>query len=327
MKTFEEWLKDNFSDVIDLWQKEQNQQVKPNEENWVVHLSRRSDKPFLTAEPECFWGMIESENYAKSKLFVGSKEQCVEWCRLRQKFSEVIKAWEDGKEIQVKAFTGLWYSASNPTWEVDTEYRVKLEEKEETKDEDKMNPIQEKKMRRYNLNLGDWDELKEMAVKMFKGIATLNERFAKKISEDEFVTQDDWKEMNGLWQTFNYTNDDKKFCKEDLHHLFTDDLDEEFVEIEAEEAEEKKKWRPYINSVEMIADFIARFKVDCPPYCEPSIWVKEKKTDSRHLVTSFVPNSNDGSYVVLFDYTCDLDELFNEYTYLDGSPLGMEMKE
>lgn len=88
-----------------------------------------------------------------------------------------------------------------------------------------------------------------------------------------------------------------------------------------------KKYRPYINSVEMIADFIARFKADCPPYEEPSIWVKNKADDSKHLVTSFVPNSSDGSYVVLFDYTCNLDELFNEYIYLDGTPCGMEVKE
>lgn len=103
--------------------------VKP-EENWVVHLSRRSDKPFLTAEPECFWDMIESENYAKSKIFVGSKEQCIEWYQARQKFAEVIKAFEDGKTIQVRDnITNEWVDCVvAPEWCCDCEYRVKPNE-------------------------------------------------------------------------------------------------------------------------------------------------------------------------------------------------------
>lgn len=86
-------------------------------------------------------------------------------------------------------------------------------------------------------------------------------------------------------------------------------------------------YRPYESSTEMIVDFIDRFKVNCPQYAEPLIWVKSKADDSRHLVTSFVPNFDDGSYVVLFEYTCGLDELFDNYTYLDGSHVGMEVKE
>lgn len=86
-----------------------------------------------------------------------------------------------------------------------------------------------------------------------------------------------------------------------------------------------KKWRPYKSSAEMIMDFIDRFKVNCPSYAEPLVWVKDKATDARHLVTSFVPDSDDNdSYVELFESTFNFDELFKYYTYLDGSPCGME---
>lgn len=295
--------------------------IKPEDEKWIAYLARSSmGTCYLTACREDRWEPVQKDYGAKTKLFIGSESEVEEWYKARQKFAGVIKAWEDGKQIQLRrtCFSD-WINVSDPLWDVHLEYRVKPEE--ETKD--KVNPIREKKMRRYNLNLGDWDELKEMAVKMFKGIAALNERFAEKISEGEFVTQDDWKMMNDLWQTFNYTNDDKKLCKDDLHHLFTEgDPDEEFVEIKAEEAKDKKKLRPYINSAEMIADFIDRFKVECPPYCEPFVWVKGKETGTKFLIFAFYETFikfNDDEPVMF-------EELFDCYTYLDGSSCGMEVK-
>ena len=91
---------------------------------------------------------------------------------------------------------------------------------------------------------------------------------------------------------------------------------------------EEKTWRPYESAAEMIVDFIDRFNAKCPSYCEPLVWVKDKATDARHLVTSFVPDSdNNDSYVVLLNSTFYFDELFKYYTYLDGSPCGMEVKE
>lgn len=82
-----------------------------------------------------------------------------------------------------------------------------------------------------------------------------------------------------------------------------------------------KKWRPYESSAEMICDFIDRFKVKCPSYCEPLVWVKTKDNDSRFLLTGF------GKKVSVDGVSYSLDELLKYYVYLDGSPVGMEVKE
>ena len=94
-------------------------------------------------------------------------------------------------------------------------------------------------------------------------------------------------------------------------------------QVEEVKSEEKKMWRPYINSAEMIMDFFDRFKVNCPSYCEPLIWVKGKETDSKFLIFAF--------YETFIKFNDDeplmFKELFTDYTYLDGSPCGMEVSE
>ena len=84
----------------------------------------------------------------------------------------------------------------------------------------------------------------------------------------------------------------------------------------------EKKYRPYESSAEMIVDFIDRFKVKCPSYCEPLIWVKNKIIDfNRFLVWGFrVSDVSVGGSTVAYDL------LFERYVYLDGSPVGMEAK-
>lgn len=86
---------------------------------------------------------------------------------------------------------------------------------------------------------------------------------------------------------------------------------------------EKKKYRPYKDANEMIEDFMVRFKVNCPSYAEPLVWVKGKHTDTRFLILAF--------YETFIKFNDDepfmFKELFEGYTYLDGSPCGMEVKE
>ena len=88
--------------------------------------------------------------------------------------------------------------------------------------------------------------------------------------------------------------------------------------------EEKKQYRPYESSAEMIADFIARFKVNCPPYCKPLIWVRLKVDKRERLIVAYGDN-----FVEIGNKTkaVTLQHLFEQYEYLDGSPVGMEMKE
>ena len=67
----------------------------------------------------------------------------------------------------------------------------------------------------------------------------------------------------------------------------------------------------------MIEDFANRFKVSCPSYAEPLIWIKDKQLDCRYLITAFMPFDVEiGSLLYKFK------QLFDEYTYLDGSPCG-----
>ena len=44
------------------------------------------------------------------------------------KHAEVIKAWADGAEIQIKDF-GRWFRVDDPTWNENREYRIKPAEK------------------------------------------------------------------------------------------------------------------------------------------------------------------------------------------------------
>lgn len=83
-----------------------------------------------------------------------------------------------------------------------------------------------------------------------------------------------------------------------------------------------KKYRPYESSAEMVKDFVNRFKVKYPSYAKPLIWVGLKQRDCWFLITGIF------SYSVKIDGTlCMLENLFNSYTYLDGSPVGVEVKE
>lgn len=105
--------------------------VKLEEEKWIVYLCRSGLKPYLTSYAESQWEFVQKEFGAKTKLFVGTDAECVAWYKSRQKFTDVIKAWEDGKQVQfnhAKAGTG-WCPASSPTWNLDFDYRTKPADK------------------------------------------------------------------------------------------------------------------------------------------------------------------------------------------------------
>ena len=80
-------------------------------------------------------------------------------------------------------------------------------------------------------------------------------------------------------------------------------------------------YRPYNDTEEMIADYKERFKVSkMPPFCMPFIWVKDKPaflTVCTHLIVE-----NFEHVVRLGNSTVHLQNLFDNYTYLDGSPCG-----
>ena len=80
----------------------------------------------------------------------------------------------------------------------------------------------------------------------------------------------------------------------------------------------KPKRRPYINTAEMIDDFKKRFGAKkVPPYANPLIWICDSKRRDELLVLGFCEY---GSMVRLSNKMVGVYELYENYTYLDGSP-------
>lgn len=118
--------------VTPKWSDVREYRVKPAEApKWIAYLARQQNGCcYLTACREDKWEAARDDCGAKTKLFVSSKDKAKEWCQSRQKFAEVIKAFEDGKAVQFRhSETEPWRDVDNPLWYDDCEYRVKLEEK------------------------------------------------------------------------------------------------------------------------------------------------------------------------------------------------------
>lgn len=87
----------------------------------------------------------------------------------------------------------------------------------------------------------------------------------------------------------------------------------------------EKKLRPYMDTDEMIEDFEKRFNVNVQPYEMPLIWVKTKGADKKYLIVRFASALTICHNVEV--YTPTLEDLVEGYTYLDGSPCGIEEEE
>ena len=88
--------------------------------------------------------------------------------------------------------------------------------------------------------------------------------------------------------------------------------------------EETPKYRPYEDTKEMVEDFKKRFcsHTTIPQYAMPLIWVTFPN-GPKEIVSAF------GKNTVWLNGDCFmLDYIFETgYTYLDGSPVGKEVKE
>lgn len=87
--------------------------------------------------------------------------------------------------------------------------------------------------------------------------------------------------------------------------------------------EKEPHYRPYKDTDEMIADYKERFKIsNVPAFCMPLIWVKDKPAFltvgvGTHLIVEILD-----CVVRLSNSIVNLQNLFDYYTYLDGSPCG-----
>lgn len=82
---------------------------------------------------------------------------------------------------------------------------------------------------------------------------------------------------------------------------------------------EEPKYRPYKDTEEMINDFCERSGAKRSKMGEPFIWVKYKAevNIAKCMITSFTDNF---AYTPSRKYS--LSELFDDFTYCDGSPIG-----
>lgn len=85
----------------------------------------------------------------------------------------------------------------------------------------------------------------------------------------------------------------------------------------------EKKYRPFRDTDELIKVWCNK----CPAHNHrergltmPLIWVRHKEVGSKSLITDFV----DDVAVIVGTEGNGLQELFYKYTFLDGSPCGVE---
>lgn len=84
----------------------------------------------------------------------------------------------------------------------------------------------------------------------------------------------------------------------------------------------KRKYRPYKDCDEMINDFKRRYGNAMNannPMWHPLIWVKHKSSANVFLCTYF-----NGVSITASNVNLNLKSLFDEFTYMDGSPCGVE---
>ena len=81
---------------------------------------------------------------------------------------------------------------------------------------------------------------------------------------------------------------------------------------------------PYKSTEEMVEDFIERYNIRLGSVARPFIWAKEKEGESVSLITNF---RYDTVQVGNIAYAYTMNDLFELFTYLDGSPCGKKGKE
>ena len=86
---------------------------------------------------------------------------------------------------------------------------------------------------------------------------------------------------------------------------------------------EEPKYVPYENTEELIEDFCKRSGAKRSPMGEPFIWVEYKAevNIAKCLITSFTD-----SFAYISSKKYSLSELFDDFTFLDGSPCGKKVE-
>ena len=112
----------------------------------------------------------------------------------------------------------------------------------------------------------------------------------------------------------------EKIYGENTSYRFKASDDFEYCFFYFVEEPEEDTYRPYKNIDEMIEDFGKRGN-DWRYAPRPLIWVKEKDNGSEYLITGFCTDNS----VIIDNISIDFSDLFEDYTYLDGTPCGKKL--
>ena len=95
-----------------------------------------------------------------------------------------------------------------------------------------------------------------------------------------------------------------------------------------------KHYRPFKDCDELVKCWEKKMFIPAVMFTEdtrnklyrPSIWIKSKEYGTDNLITAFDGNNESigGSCVFIQDIWVDMKELFDNFTFLDGSPCGLE---
>ena len=310
--------------------------IKP-EDKWIAYLARYHDGLTLCCCAESYWEKVATKiDNAKTQLFAGSEAEAKEWCTARQKFTETIKAFEDGKEIQVTPKgTDKWVDLHcEPTWDLRDEYRVKPDVEKESciaylqrYDEEcwlstcyecEWKEMQEKQRAKTKLFVGSEDEVTEWRKS--------RQKFAKVIKawEDGKTIQfrhSDAEAWADCYQAPFWNPNTEYRVKPECP--CEDGIDSKAC-VGCEHSEDgKPEYKPYESASEFVQNYQERFRIKYnPSWSMPMIWLWDKELDRKCLVRDF-----ESDKVMCGSTSWTMEELFDRWTYLDGSPVGKEVKE
>lgn len=91
------------------------------------------------------------------------------------------------------------------------------------------------------------------------------------------------------------------------------------------EQPKEKKYRPFKDCKELCDFWYTKTAVNVPSYAMPLIWVKRKSANCTMLITAFNDDTSIAVSVDIVTYT--LASLLEKFTFLDGTPCGVEVKE
>lgn len=82
-----------------------------------------------------------------------------------------------------------------------------------------------------------------------------------------------------------------------------------------------EEYRPYESTDEMIDDYVTMYELGIFAHTLPKIWVKHKTSGCRQLIIGFCKDD-----VELSDCWVDMQDLFDDYEYLDGTKIGKKVE-